>query len=66
MAAPSRAVFFLAHHVDLCLCGHIHEGGGRETSIGGCRCANVGPFKGGRYALVSIDNGDTSVTWRNT
>jgi len=62
---PVRS-FLLAHRVDLCLCGHIHEGGGREISLGGCRCANVGPLKGGRFALVSIDNEETTVTWRNT
>jgi hypothetical protein len=61
---PVRS-FLLTHRVELCICGHIHEGGGREVSLGGCRCANVGPLKAGRYALVSIDNGSTSVTWRN-
>ena len=62
---PVRS-FLLSHRVDLCLCGHIHEGGGSETTLGGCRCINVGPLSTGRFALVSMDNGNTSVTWRNT
>lgn len=62
---PVRA-FLFSHRVDLCICGHIHEGGGRETVLGDCTCINVGPLKAGRYAVVSIEKAGSSVTWRNT
>jgi Icc-related predicted phosphoesterase len=64
--AGSTAVrgFLLSHRVDLCICGHIHEAGGREADLGGCRCVNVGPFRAGRYALITIGEGSPTVTWR--
>jgi Icc-related predicted phosphoesterase len=46
--------FLLSGSVDLCICGHIHESAGEE-SLGGAQCVNVGPFKNGNYALVTID-----------
>jgi Icc-related predicted phosphoesterase len=55
--------FILAGSVHLCICGHIHESAGEET-IGGAVCVNVGPFKNGNYALVTIDDGRASVTRR--
>ena len=57
--------FILAGTVHLCICGHVHEAGGKETTLAGTLCVNVGPFKKGRYALVSIEDGRASVTWRN-
>jgi Icc-related predicted phosphoesterase len=50
--------FLLHHDVALCLCGHIHEAGGREDTVGRTRCRNPGAFKNGRYALVSIGSED--------
>ena len=58
--------FLLSHRVDLCVCGHIHEGGGSQAVIGGCTCANVGPLKNGRFALVALDRESITVTWRKT
>jgi Icc-related predicted phosphoesterase len=55
--------FLLAGSVQLCLCGHIHEAWGEER-VGRVHCINIGPFKSGRYALVTIDDGRASVTWR--
>jgi hypothetical protein len=55
--------FLLTRSVQLCICGHIHESWG-EDSLGGAVCANIGPFKNGRYALVTIENNKASVTWR--
>jgi Icc-related predicted phosphoesterase len=55
--------FLLTRSVQLCLCGHIHESRG-EDSLGGAVCANIGPFKNGHYALVTIENDKASVTWR--
>jgi Icc-related predicted phosphoesterase len=54
--AGSSAVrdFLLSHRVDLCVSGHIHEAGGRQARVGSCLCLNVGPFRAGRYALVSL------------
>ncbi len=49
--------FLESHPVDLCLSGHIHEAGGREGTVGTARCVNLGAFKNGRYALVSIEPG---------
>jgi Icc-related predicted phosphoesterase len=55
----------LSGAVNLCICGHIHEARG-EDSLGGVPCVNVGPFKNGHYALVTIEDGGASVTWRTT
>jgi uncharacterized protein len=63
--AGSDAVraFLLAGSAHLCLCGHIHESWG-EDRVGGAACVNIGPFKSGRYALVTISNDTATVTWR--
>jgi len=55
--------FLLAGSVNLCICGHIHESAG-EDSLGGAKCVNLGPFKDGNYALVTIDGGEAHVTRR--
>lgn len=55
--------FLLAGSVNLCICGHIHEARG-EDSLGGAQCVNLGPFKNGRYALITIDGASASVQWR--
>jgi Icc-related predicted phosphoesterase len=53
----------LGGQVDLCICGHIHESAG-EDRLGRAQCVNVGPFKDGNYALVTIDDGRAIVTRR--
>jgi Icc-related predicted phosphoesterase len=55
--------FLLGGAVNLCICGHIHESAGVD-SLGGAECVNVGPFKNGNYALVTIKDGRASVTRR--
>jgi len=55
--------FLLAGSVDLCICGHIHEAAGEEI-VGTVRCVNVGPFKNGRCALVTIEGSNAQVSWR--
>jgi len=55
--------FLLAGSVNLCICGHIHESAGEDT-LGGAQCVNLGPFKNGNYALVTIDDGKAFVTRR--
>ena len=55
--------FLLAGSVNLCICGHIHESAG-EDILGGAQCVNLGPFKNGNYALVTIDGGKGLVTRR--
>ena len=55
--------FLLSGSVNLCICGHIHESAG-EDSLGGAQCVNLGPFKNGNYAHVTIDGGGASVTRR--
>ncbi len=42
------------HRVDLCLCGHIHEAAGVDM-LNGCRVANPGSFKKGKYMTIDID-----------
>jgi len=51
--------------VGLCICGHIHESAGLQV-IGQAPCVNLGPFKNGHYALVTIDGGRASVSRRTT
>jgi Icc-related predicted phosphoesterase len=65
MHVGSRPVhdFLLTASIDLCLCGHIHEAWG-EDRVGKTHCVNIGPFKNGRYALVTIDGGQASIIWR--
>jgi Icc-related predicted phosphoesterase len=55
--------FLLAGSVDLCICGHIHESAGQDT-LGRATCVNLGPYKDGNYALVTIDDGRAIVTRR--
>ncbi len=55
--------FLLRGSVNLCICGHIHESAG-EDSLGGAQCVNLGPFKNGNYALVTIDGGGALVKRR--
>jgi len=57
--------FIEASQPDLCLSGHIHESQGQDM-LGKTLCVNTGAFKDGRYALVSIQDGDITLTWRNT
>lgn len=61
----SQAVgdFISAGAVDLCLCGHIHEAAGEER-IGNALCVNLGPFKSGRYALITIEGDRAHAEWR--
>jgi uncharacterized protein len=61
----SRAVrdFLLASGADLCISGHIHESPGEDT-LGHCHCVNLGPFKNGRYALITIEESRARVDWR--
>jgi Icc-related predicted phosphoesterase len=61
-SAPVRE-FLLAGSANLCICGHIHESAG-EDSLGGAWCVNLGPYKNGNYALVTIDGGRAFVTRR--
>ena len=55
--------FLLAGAVNMCICGHIHESAGQDT-LGGAECVNLGPFKNGNYAIVTIGGGTASVTRR--
>jgi uncharacterized protein len=57
----SQAVreFINAHHVDLCLTGHIHEAFGIDE-LGGCRVVNSGSFKKGRYSLIDVGDSITA------
>jgi hypothetical protein len=55
--------FLLRGSVNFCICGHIHESAG-EDSLGGALCVNPGPFKGGNYALVTIEGGRAIVKRR--
>jgi uncharacterized protein len=57
--------FVLSTGVGLCISGHIHESPG-EDMLGGCLCVNLGPFKNGRYALITIGGDRPRVTWRKT
>jgi hypothetical protein len=49
--------------VHLCLCGHIHEAAGEDT-IGKTLCVNLGPFKNGSYAVLTIEGDQTHIDWR--
>jgi len=52
--SPVVRAFLESHDVALCLCGHIHEAAG-EDAVGGARCVNLGAFKSGSHALVSVE-----------
>jgi Icc-related predicted phosphoesterase len=56
--------FILEMEPNLCISGHIHESSGEDT-LGKTLCLNLGPYKDGRYALVTIDGLTTKVIWRN-
>lgn len=56
--------FLTENAVDLCLCGHIHEAAG-EDAVCRTHCVNIGPWKSGRYALISLEPGRISVDWRS-
>ena len=66
--SPEIRAFLESHEVALCLCGHIHEAAGEDT-VGAARCVNLGAFKSGRCALVSIEPADPrpqiTITWRS-
>jgi Icc-related predicted phosphoesterase len=55
--------FLLRGTIGLCVCGHIHESAGVDR-LGTATCLNVGPFKNGNYALVTINGGRANVTRR--
>jgi len=55
--------FLLSAGVGLCISGHIHESPG-EDRLRGCLCVNLGPFKNGRYALITIDGDGPHIAWR--
>jgi uncharacterized protein len=57
--------FLLGGQADLCICGHIHESAG-EDRLGRAQCVNIGPFKDGNFALVTIGDGRAIVTRRTT
>ena len=69
--------FLESHDVSLCLCGHIHEAGGRQDTVGAASCVNIGAFKSGRYALVAVEPDESlpadgpsrppriTISWRN-
>lgn len=61
----SQAVkdFIESAAVDLCLCGHIHEAAG-EDRIGTTLCVNLGPFKSGSYAVLTIQGNEAHIDWR--
>jgi Icc-related predicted phosphoesterase len=66
--SPAVRAFLEGHDVALCLCGHIHEAAGEDT-VGDARCVNLGAFKNGSYALVSVEPADPrhriTITWRS-
>jgi Icc-related predicted phosphoesterase len=55
--------FLLSAGIGLCISGHIHESPGEDT-LGGALCVNLGPYKNGRYALITIDEARAHVAWR--
>ena len=61
-SAPVRR-FIDAGRVGLCVCGHIHESAGLQV-IGQTPCVNLGPFKSGHYARVTIEDGRATVIRR--
>jgi Icc-related predicted phosphoesterase len=61
-SAPVRR-FLDGGPVGLCICGHIHESAGIQV-IGPAPCVNVGPYKSGNYALVTIEGDRATVTRR--
>ena len=45
----------------LCLTGHIHESAGTDR-IGDTVIVNPGPFRHGRYAMCTLENGSVTCT----
>ncbi len=64
VGSPVVRDFILDAKPAVCLSGHIHEAGGEEDALGGTRCFNVGPYKGGRFAVIRMDGANITVTWR--
>jgi len=61
-SAAVRA-FIESGAVDLCICGHIHEAAGEDT-LADTPCVNLGPFKNGSYALLTVEGDRAHVLWR--
>jgi uncharacterized protein len=55
--------FLLSARIGLCISGHIHESPGEDT-LGSAHCVNLGPYKNGRYALITIEDARVQVAWR--
>ncbi len=55
--------FIRVREPHLCISGHIHESSGEDT-VGRTLCLNIGPYKSGRYALVRIEGGTSTILWR--
>jgi Icc-related predicted phosphoesterase len=53
--SASIANFVRRNHVDLCICGHIHEAAGIEY-LDDCIVVNTGPIKKGKYSIIEIDD----------
>ncbi|MBN2532009.1 MAG: metallophosphoesterase [Spirochaetales bacterium] len=51
------------YHIDLCLCGHIHEAAGTDK-IDECICFNPGAFRDGHYGVVDIKDKTINVRRR--
>lgn len=51
------------YHIDLCICGHIHEAAGIDK-IGESICVNPGPLRAGNYAIVEIIDNNINVVRR--
>ncbi|MGA2764213.1 MAG: metallophosphoesterase [Spirochaetia bacterium] len=63
VGSQAVADFIRTGNVDLCLCGHIHEAAG-EDMLGKTLCVNLGPFKNGSFALVTITGKEARIDWR--
>ena len=61
--SPVIREFILAHKVDICICGHIHEAAGAEM-LGDCLVVNPGPFRDGKYMEVEMDDAVSAVKGR--
>lgn len=63
VGSPALRAFLGRRGPDLCLCGHIHEGVGRDR-IGSTAVVNPGAFTSRRYALVHVEGGQMRVELR--
>jgi len=61
VGSPAARRFIEEHQPDVCISGHIHESAAVDT-IGRTIVLNAGPFKGGGYIVVDIN--DTTVDAR--